>query len=126
MGEKGGTMARVKPDELEKAAKRRLQEPPSFTREDGSPVEPEDVPADTRKKLETARRGYLKRIAEQPDFAKRMSEAIDREDKEAVKALAKDAGLPREIKFSVDKVSANWSCSCSGCLFGFCCRCALP
>jgi hypothetical protein len=119
-------MTRVKPEELQKAAKRRMAEPPTFTREDGTPVEPDAVPPDTRKKLETARQGYLKHLAEKPDFAKRMSDAIDSEDHHAVSTLAKEVGLPPEMNFRVDKLSANWFCSCSGCLFGFCCRCEFP
>jgi hypothetical protein len=119
-------MAKVSRDELQKAAKRKVDQPPTFTREDGTVIDAGEIPAETRKKLEAARRGYLKHIAEKPDFATRMSEAIDREDHDAVVKLAKEAGLPKEMDFRVDKVSANWFCSCSGCLFGFCCKCEFP
>jgi hypothetical protein len=118
-------MANVKHDELQKAAKRHMDEPPTFTREDGSSVDPDEVPDDTRKRLESARRGYLKHIADKSDVAKRMSEAISKEDRKEVANLAKEARLPKEMTFRVDAISSNWFCECSGCLFGFCCKCRL-
>jgi hypothetical protein len=118
-------MARIKPEDVQKVAKRHMDEPPEFTREDGSPVDPDELPKDTRKELEKARRGYLKHIADKPDAARKMSDAMEREDRKAIEDLAKEAGLPREMKFRVEQISSNWFCECSGCLFGFCCRCRL-
>lgn len=45
------------------AARKHLKEPPAFTREDGTSAEPNEVPADTRGKLESARHGFLSHIA---------------------------------------------------------------
>ena len=113
------------PKAVMEAARKHLKDPPAFTREDGTGVEASEVPADTRGKLESARHGFLSHIAETPDFARRMSDAIERQDRPAVVALAKESGLPREMTFKVTGLEADFSCSCSGCLGGHCCGCVI-
>jgi hypothetical protein len=116
---------RPTPEAVMQAARNHLKEPPAFTREDGTGVDPNEVPADTRGKLESARRGFLSHIAETHDFARRMSEAIERQDRQGVVALAKEAGLPREMTFRVTGLEADFSCTCSGCISGHCCGCVI-
>jgi hypothetical protein len=120
-------MPRPTPETVQQAARRVLDEPPRFRRADGGHVNAGDVPEDTRKQLEGARRAFLNHVATNPGVARRLSEAIDREDREAVSAVVKEIpGMPRDMTFTVTELVAdNFRCSCSGCLFGFCCECTL-
>jgi hypothetical protein len=113
------------PKGLQEAAKRYMAEPITFTRDDGTPVQQTQVPEVTRQHLESARKGFLQQIASSDDFATRMDEAVGRGDKDAVVALAKEAGLPRDMKFSVVDIDPDFRCTCRGCIFGICCSCSL-
>src|SRR5688572_4731457 len=120
-------MPRPTPENVQQAARRVLQEPPRFVREGGGAVTADEIPEDTRRQLERARRGFLDRVASNPGVARRLSEAIDREDRGAVSKVIQDIpGMPKDMTFTVtDLVADNFRCSCSGCLFGICCECTL-
>ena len=60
-------MPRPPPDAVQQSARRRLDEPPKFSRKEGAEVGAEQVPRDIRGQLEGARRAFLSRIANTPD-----------------------------------------------------------
>jgi hypothetical protein len=113
------------PRGIQEAARRLITEGPTFTREDGSRERREEVPEEIRNQLEAAHRGVLSHIADSLEVAQRLEEAVRRDDKNAVGAVMREAGVPREGKFTVVEIRSDFYCSCRFCMFGHCCSCTI-
>jgi hypothetical protein len=97
------------PQALQQAARKALDQPLVFIRsEDGATVDASEVPPKERGRLEGARRSVLNRIANNPDFAKRINDATEREDREEAARITRETpGLPEDVKITVTGIKGN-------------------
>lgn len=109
------------PEGLRRLARAYLQVSPDYTsKRTGGRVSPASVPDDVRRKLEAARTAYLTRIADSPDYARELNEAVQREDLDALRSLSRQAAADDEVEITITGVDSDFWMVVSGCWLFFC------
>lgn len=109
------------PEGLQHQARGFLAISPAFTGQRArGPVSPASVPADTRERLEASRTAFLRRIVDDAGFARRLNEAVEREDREAIRTLSRQGTKADDVEVTITGVDADFWFHAKGCVFGFC------
>ena len=111
----------IDPEGLQRQARGLLTVSPSFTGQRArGPVSPASVPADTRERLEASRKAFLRQIVDDDGFARRLNEAVEREDRDAIRTLSRQGARSDDVEVTITGVDADFWFHAKGCLFGFC------
>ena len=115
------------PDGLQWLARNLLAVPANFTSEKAKgPVSPNRVPANIRTELEKVRTALLDHIVVSRDFAHRLNEAVQREDRDTIRELLRSSfkstqrQASGQVELEVTGVDSDFYFGFKGCLFGFC------
>jgi hypothetical protein len=75
---------------------------------------------DTQARVLAAADAFRAQVASSDDFARRLDEAVMRENREAILALVKEVGMPDEAEVSVLDLDADRRIRIEICIFGYC------